>query len=189
MGQVILPTPCSPVMERIAETRRQCLASLPAVGEERGLNKSGTLPLVLAACSKLHQQDGMRGARVIGTLCALFIASLLAFTQSGAIASSPQGKVLIIDGAKNPEKFPEWYIWEFTFRTLSTMPDSVGRQSLSSVIGVSADEMALLRKEVKEHFEREAELGKFLKQTRADLTKAGLECGPTAFPLTSTMSG
>jgi len=85
------------------------------------------LSVISAACYEAHQPAAMQGTCVIGTLCLLVISSLFAPTQSGVSASSSQGKVLIIDGAKNPEEFPEWYVWEFTFRTMSTTSDSAGR--------------------------------------------------------------
>ncbi len=78
-------------------------------------------------------------ARIVSVMLAVFLAPLVSSTHSQS-----SGEV-VIDGAKNPELFPEWFVWE---QTLQTLP-RLGRTGKTTELDVSRVEWALIQREIK----------------------------------------
>lgn len=55
----------------------------------------------------------------------LMIAALTAtvLSQDGPGASPPDDPMIAIDGAKDPEKVPEWFVWREAFRIMAAPPE------------------------------------------------------------------
>ena len=52
------------------------------------------------------------------TRFARFAVVVVLSASAGIVAQGLPSGTVVIDGRKNPEKFPEWYIWEQTFLRL-----------------------------------------------------------------------
>jgi hypothetical protein len=74
----------------------------------------------------------------------LLLLALLAALIAVPAANSrqQQGQTVVIDGSKNPERFPEWFVWEQAFESLSASPGPV---PLHREIGVTETDLAVLR--------------------------------------------
>jgi hypothetical protein len=71
----------------------------------------------------------------------------------------------VLDGAKTPELFPEWFIWELTFQSL---PSSQTTRKIPPHVelGVTEAELKVLQNEVRAFKELQRNLGEKLRATR-----------------------
>jgi hypothetical protein len=58
--------------------------------------------------------------RRICVLVAVIVGAATAHVPTQA--PSAKGEVVVIDGAKNPEQIPQWYVWGYAFRIFSGGP-------------------------------------------------------------------
>lgn len=77
----------------------------------------------------------------------------------------------IIDGSKNPELLPQWFVWQETFRTIVVHPD---REKLEKEVGLTDDEFKFLLGEQAAHSKRETSLATQLRTTGEALRTQGL---------------
>lgn len=64
--------------------------------------------------------------RSVSSFACLMVAALTAavLCQDGPGASPPDDPMIAIDGAKDPEKVPEWFVWREAFRIMAAPPDA-----------------------------------------------------------------
>jgi hypothetical protein len=78
-------------------------------------------------------------------LCWSHLSPLFVLTLSANV-TQPATKAVVIDGSKNPELFPEWFVWERIF-------DSIGSGAISRAsprsLGISEPEFTLLTTQAK----------------------------------------
>jgi hypothetical protein len=88
--------------------------------------------------------------------------------------AAPQGgqsEPQVIDGSKNPELFPEWYIWEMLFERLPpTAPAEQEKINHYSRLGLTNSEIQTLVREVRAFGRSKEILSQQLRTTRAALT-------------------
>lgn len=83
-------------------------------------------------------------------------------------AQSASGKTLVIDGSKNPELFPQWYVWETFFQALPI--ENVGGPTLlRRELRVSDSEFVFLLTEARRFRHAEETLRTELRATRTAL--------------------
>lgn len=101
------------------------------------------------------------------------VTSLIAAPiPSSQRANSIPGEVVIIDGSKGIEQFPEWYAWELLFHSLGRTHLSE-KALLHERLGLSLSELDLLMTERKRFLDNEVELANKLKETRSRLQATG----------------
>jgi hypothetical protein len=81
------------------------------------------------------------------------------------LSHEEQAAAVIIDGSKNPQLFPQWFIWELTFQRLSG--DMTKRPiPLHRELGVTEDELKFVLDEVRSFQQIQQALAKQLRETR-----------------------
>jgi hypothetical protein len=91
--------------------------------------------------------------RLTTTIAACIIASMATLSGQSRPQPSPKNPFVIanpserleIDGSKNPELIPEWYIWETFFRQLHTAG------TIPSVLDLTTSEERLLQMELEQY--------------------------------------
>jgi hypothetical protein len=104
----------------------------------------------------------------LGLVTALMLASP---TQASTPPPALRGYV-VVDGKKDPSRFPEWVTWEHGFAVLAawTGKDSGFNHDLKATL--TAEEYALLEKEVAAQHDRQAAAAKAIEQLRPIYEKA-----------------
>ena len=92
---------------------------------------------------------------------------------AGAVGShdSQASQAVVIDGSKNPELFPEWYVWERTFEWLPTT--ATAPREFADEAQLSTANYAVLAREVKVYHESKQRLERELKERTSALTAQG----------------
>jgi hypothetical protein len=116
----------------------------------------------------------------MGVLVATFLSASVsvypAVLRLGTVAGawcdiqSPT-QAVVIDGSKNPELFPEWYVWERVFEWLpsgATPPRGGGDE-----LQISTTNYSILAREVKAYHESKQRLERELKERTAAFTAQG----------------
>lgn len=102
----------------------------------------------------------------------LMLSSLASLQWTEAAPPNGQSQPRVIDGSKDPELFPEWFIWEMLFESLPRTAPAKGDRKVSrySLLGLTDSDIQTLVREV-EVFERsKGILSEEIRTTRAALT-------------------
>lgn len=99
------------------------------------------------------------------TLVAVGIA-IIGCTLPLASAQRAATQSLVIDGSRNPELIPEWYIWEQTFLAIGRDAAGIRRK-----VAIDDDAVKVLLVEGKRFDAAQAVLAEQLRSTRATLTQ------------------
>jgi hypothetical protein len=103
---------------------------------------------------------------------AMFLsASVTVYPDVPRLNTQSSTQAVVIDGSKNPELFPEWYVWERLFEWLpstATPPQGFGDQAQ-----ISTTNYSILSREVKVYHESKQRLERELKERTAALTAQG----------------
>ena len=102
-------------------------------------------------------------------LVALALAAACFSGPAWALQRQGTSGSLVIDGSKNPELFPEWFIWQQTFIALDR-DGSNARIPVHVELGVSETEAQYLMTEVKGFQDLQAILAKQIREARSTLT-------------------
>lgn len=110
-----------------------------------------------------------------GLLLALLLAALpsLSLEAAASYEQASSTQTLIIDGSKNPERFPQWYVWETAFRSLPTSQlEPLAQARLLTDLGVSEADLVLIAREASHYRRAETALSKSLRATLGSLKAA-----------------
>lgn len=79
---------------------------------------------------------------------------------------------LVLDGAKNPELFPEWYVWELVFQRIARGAFH-SKEPIHAQLGINAREFVLIEQETALFENYEKALETKLRDTRSALKAKG----------------
>jgi hypothetical protein len=102
-----------------------------------------------------------------------FAVSVIIAVSCWPVVTSAQSRLsqpsssdeVVIDGTKNPELFPEWFIWQQTLRALDRLA-ATSKTPLYHGLDISGAEWTLIQQEIKVFHELQSTLEKQLLQTR-----------------------
>jgi hypothetical protein len=102
------------------------------------------------------------------TPCVLLALCLLLATGPQSVERPLDADTITIDGSKDPQKLPNWVVWEHGFTVLGLVAgkDSGFNHDLRAVM--TPDEFALLEREAKAQKDREAEAARAIEVLRPE---------------------
>src|SRR5215471_15916186 len=102
-------------------------------------------------------------------MSSMFVPPAHQASQSGASKDE-----VVIDGSKNPEMFPDWYIWEQLFERMprNTSRSTNGRP-IGDEIGITTKNLDIVRQEVRVFDENKRKLVENARTAKADLKSRG----------------